>query len=239
MPPKHLQSGESARVCVAGEPLLRRGFGVVLRQRQPMPHSENSVGVESVENTLWSGVIFTPVFVLWQLSSRTRFRRLFREEGGVQDYNVKSVSRTCSGTGEELVPGSLCHSVLVERAGELLRLDYSDAGWVAAPAGQVAHWRCEVPEPTTSVKKSLDVEDLMRQFEQLNEEASPSQDKFRYVLALLLLRRRRLRFDGTKTIDDQEFLEVTGTRGEGTFLVPDQQLDDTEVQELQNAVFGT
>ena len=79
----------------------------------------------------------------------------------------------------------------------------------------------------------------MRQFEQLNEEASPSQDKFRYVLALLLLQRRRLRLDGTKTVDDQEFLEVTGTRGEGTFLVPDQLLDDTEVQELQNAVFGT
>ena len=58
-------------------------------------------------------------------------------------------------------------------------------------------------------------------------------------LALLLLQRRRLRLDGTKTIDEQEFLEVTGTRGEGTFLVPDQQLNDTEVQELQNAVFGT
>ncbi len=239
MPPKHLRSGESARVRVAGEPHLRRGFGAVLRQRQPMPLSNDSVGVESVENALWSVVIVAPVFVLWQHSSRTRFRSLFREEGGVQDYNVKSVSRTCSGTGEELVPGSLCHSVLLERAGELLRLDYSEAGWAPPPAGLVAHWRCEVPEATTSAKKSLDVEDLMRQFEQLNEEASPSQDKFRYVLALLLLQRRRLRLDGTKTVDDQEFLEVTGTRGEGTFLVPDQLLDDTEVQELQNAVFGT
>ena len=59
------------------------------------------------------------------------------------------------------------------------------------------------------------------------------------LAGLLLLRRRRLRLDGTKIIDDQEFLEVTGTRGEGTFLVPDQQLDDAEVQDLQRAVFGT
>lgn len=157
----------------------------------------------------------------------------------MQDYNVKPVGRTCAGTGEELVPGSLCHSVLVESNGELSRLDFSEAGWVPPPAGLVAHWRCEVPEPTTGAKKSLDVDDLMRQFEQLNEEASPSHDKFRYVLALLLLQRRRLRLDGSKVIDEQEFLEVTGTRGEGTFLVPDQQLNDTEVQELQNAVFGT
>lgn len=163
----------------------------------------------------------------------------FREEGGLQDYNVKPIGRTCVRTGEELVPGSLCHSVLVEKDGELVRLDYSEAGWVPPPAGLVAHWRCEVPEPTTSAKKSLDVDDLMRQFEQLSEEASPAHDKFRYVLALLLLQRRRLRLDGTTVIDDQEFLEVSGVRGEGTFLVPDQQLEDTEVQELQHAIFGT
>lgn len=156
----------------------------------------------------------------------------------MQDYNVKPVGRTCASTGEELVPGSSCHSVLVEKNGELLRLDYSEAGWLP-PAGMIAHWRCEVPELTTSAKKSLDVEDLMRQFEQLSEEASPAHDKFRYVLALLLLQRRRLRLEGTKIIDDQDFLEVTGTRGEGTFLVPDQQLQDTEVQELQNTIFGT
>jgi len=238
-PPKDIQSGESARVCVAGEPLPQRRFVVVLRQRQPMPRSDDSVGAESSGNPLWSVVGTSPQIVLWQHSSRTRFRRLFREEGGLQDYNVKPVGRMCASTGEELVPGSLCHSVLVESHGELLRLDYSEAGWVPPLAGLVAHWRCEVPEPTTSSKQTLDVDDLMRQFEQLHGEASPSQDKFRYVLSLLLLRRRRLRLDGTKIIDDQEFLEVTGTRGEGTFLVPDQQLDDMEVQELQRAVFGS
>ena len=162
-----------------------------------------------------------------------------KEQGGVQEYNVKSVGRTCAGTGQELVPGSLCHSVLVERDGNQLRLDYSEAGWTQPPHGLLAHWRCEVPEPSATVKKALDVNDLMRQFEQLSEEASPAHDKFRYVLTLLLLQRRRLKLDGTKVIDDQEFLEVTGARGEGTFLVPDQQLDDAEVQQLQDAVFGT
>ena len=87
-------------------------------------------------------------------------------------------------------------------------------------------------------KKALDPDELMRQFEQLCEEASPATDKFRYVLALLLLQRRRLKLDGTKVIDDQEFLELTGSRGEGTFLVPDQSLDDAEVEQMQQQVFG-
>lgn len=157
----------------------------------------------------------------------------------MHEYNVKPVGKICAGTGQELMPGSLCHSVLVEKDGDLLRLDYSDAGWTQPPHGLLAHWRCEVPEVSATVKKSLDVDDLMRQFEQLSDEASPAQDKFRYVLALLLLRRRRLKLDGTKLIDDQESLEVTGARGEGTFLVPVQQLDDAEVRQLQDAVFGT
>jgi hypothetical protein len=128
--------------------------------------------------------------------------------------------------------------VLVDQNGELLRLDYSEEGWGQPPHGAIAHWRCEVPEPVTATKKTLDPQELMRQFEQLSEEASPAHDKFRYVLALLLVRRRRLKLEGTKIIDDQEFLEVTGTRGEGTFLVRNQQLDEAEEQKLQAALFG-
>ncbi|MFM9963025.1 MAG: hypothetical protein ACKV2Q_17590 [Planctomycetaceae bacterium] len=156
----------------------------------------------------------------------------------MQDYNVKPIGRTCATTGQELAPGSLCHSVLVEKNGEFLRFDFSEAGWGEPPAGMIAHWRCEAPEAVAVAKKTLDPLELMRQFEQLSEEASPAHDKFRYVLALLLVQRRRLKLDGTKVIDDQEFLEVTGTRGEGTFLVRDQQLNEAELQEVQNSLFG-
>jgi len=158
--------------------------------------------------------------------------------GGLQDYHVKTIGRACTATGKDLAPGSRCHSVLVEKNGELLRFDYSDEGWAEPPAGTIAHWICEVPEAIIASKKMLDPNELMRQFEQLSEEASPAHDKFRYLLAWLLVQRRRLKIDATRVIDDQEFLEVTGTRGEGTFLVRDQQLDESELQDLQTALFG-
>ena len=156
----------------------------------------------------------------------------------MQDYSVKPIGRTCAASGRELLPGSLCHSVLVEMNGELLRFDFADDSWTGPAAETIAHWRCVVPEPVATTKKSLDPDALMRQFEQLCEEASPARDKFRYVLALLLLQRRRLKRDGTQIIDDQEFLELSGARGEGTFLVPEQQLDDAEVQQMQAELFG-
>ena len=156
----------------------------------------------------------------------------------MQDYNVKPIGRTCAGTGKELVPGSLCHSILVEKNGELLRFDYSDDGWANPPESFLAHWRCDVPEAAAATKKNFDPDELMRQFEQLCEEASPAQDKFRYVLALLLLQKRRLKLEGTKTVDDQEFLELNGARGEGTFLILNQDLEDAEVQQMQESIFG-
>ncbi len=154
------------------------------------------------------------------------------------EYHIKPIGKTCAATGKDLVPGGSCHSVLVEKNGELLRFDFSHEGWSEPPHGAIAHWRCVVPEAEKVAKKALDPDELMRQFEQLCEEASPATDKFRYVLALLLLQRRRLKLDGTKVIDDQEFLELTGARGEGTFLVPDQSLDDAEVEQMQQQVFG-
>ncbi len=157
----------------------------------------------------------------------------------MQEYNLKPIGRICAGTGNELIPGDLCHSVLVEENGEPQRLDFSEAGWSQPPLGVIAHWRCIVPQPVATNKKSLDPDELMRQFEQLTEEANSSHDKHRYLLSLLLLQRRRLKLEGTKTIEDQDFLELTGTRGEGTFLVPDQTLDDQEVQQMQSAIFGS
>ena len=60
IPPKYLSSGDSARVCDAGEPLRERGFVVVIRHGQPMTYSDKLVGVESFENALRSGVIRHP-----------------------------------------------------------------------------------------------------------------------------------------------------------------------------------
>ena len=45
------------------------------------------------------------------------------------DYHLKPLGKTCATTGKPLAPGSVCHSVLVERDGMLMRLDFSDEGW--------------------------------------------------------------------------------------------------------------
>jgi len=150
------------------------------------------------------------------------------------DYQLKPLGKTCAATGQPLAPGSVCHSVVVERDGQFVRLDYSEGGWQGPPASAVGYWQLRVPPPKQA--RSVDPDALMRYFEQLCEEASPSQDVNRYVSALLLLKLRRLKLDDVRCADDGEFLQLSGTRGEGAFDVRRLELPDDELSQLQQAL---
>ena len=76
----------------------------------------------------------------------------------------------------------------------------------------------------------------MRYFEQLCEDANPAQDKFRYILALLLLQKRRLKMEGSRQDGEIAYLELVGSRGEGIFEVRDQQLSAEEIEQLQQTL---
>lgn len=149
------------------------------------------------------------------------------------EYRFKPLGKVCHSTGKPLQPGSICHSVLVEKDGEFLRLDYSDAGWTAAPVGSVGHWRTMVPLPPDPRGLRIDPAALMRYFEQLSEENLPTTDRTRYVAALLLLQRRRLRLEGSEYDGDLEHLVLGGARGEGQFRVPNLDLSPEELEVSQ------
>jgi hypothetical protein len=149
------------------------------------------------------------------------------------DYHFKPPSKICATTGRPLIPGSVCHSVLVEKNGVLTRLDYSPEGWQGPPAGHVGYWQTIVPVLHDPREQRLDPDTAFRYFEQLCEESSPVSERQRYVLALLLLQHRKVRLDGTRTEEDGEILELSGRSGEGTWQVRNLQLSEAETQQIQ------
>lgn len=150
------------------------------------------------------------------------------------EYRFPPLGKVCSATGKPLAPGSTCRSALWEQNGQQVRKDFSDEGWIGPPAGAIGYWVMQVPEQAGPPK--LDPEQLMRYFEQLTEEASPSQDETRYLLALLLLQQRRLKLETVRSDEDGDVLVLAGTRGEGTFEVPHLRLADADIQARQNSL---
>jgi hypothetical protein len=149
------------------------------------------------------------------------------------EYQFRPLGKTCAGTGRALSPGERCVSALVEKNGEVQRLDYSHEAWNGPPEGTIGVWKCQVPPAASITASRVDPERLLQFFEQLLEMGNPAHDRLIYVVALYLLQRRRLRLEGAMFDDDGvSRLNLIGSRGEGPYHIRDQQLPEAELQAL-------
>ncbi|MFM9996570.1 MAG: hypothetical protein ACKVU4_12315 [Phycisphaerales bacterium] len=129
-------------------------------------------------------------------------------------YEIARPTGVCAATGRAIAPGEPFVAVLVEAgsAGEesLQRRDYHAESWADGavlaelkPAPRVlGHWRAVMPEPNASGRTIIDDEALADLFEQSLDEGGggdddPSRASFRFVLALLLVRRKLLKPAGS------------------------------------------
>ena len=155
------------------------------------------------------------------------------------DFHFRTRAKACSVSGEPFAAGDICWSVLVHEDGKLARKDISNAAWEGPPEGCVGHWKTEIPHDVTSTKPKLDADSLFDYFVQLSEQPNNTERDYQYVLALLLLRKRRLILDDTVEIDDRPTMRLIGSSGEGPFDVPEAELSDEQIDTLQQQLFGT
>lgn len=122
-----------------------------------------------------------------------------------QPFAIPRSTNRCASTGEALVPGELMVVVLLDghSEDELERLDYSFKAWEGGARPDedrrvFATWRTHVNEPGKKQDAIISADGLLDLFEQLGEAEEPKRVAFRYVLALMLMRKRQLEYVGTK-----------------------------------------
>lgn len=139
----------------------------------------------------------------------------------VPAYDIERPTGRCALTGRVLQPGEAYMATLVEvdggpepNAGEstrgkssrraaaalgLKRLDVSmevwNQGW--RPPRLFSYWKSTVPQPNQKKRLFVDDEVLMNIFRRLGESDQPERLAFRFVLGLILMRKRLLRYEGT------------------------------------------
>jgi hypothetical protein len=111
------------------------------------------------------------------------------------DFEVQRSTRRCAATDRPLEPGDECYSVLEVQGADVIRKDYCREAWNGPPESAFGWWKSRVPEPTTKKIKLAPNEVLLELFDQLAEQ--PRLEDMRYVLALLLVRRRVFRLETT------------------------------------------
>ncbi|HEY4759303.1 MAG TPA: hypothetical protein VIH42_01855 [Thermoguttaceae bacterium] len=148
------------------------------------------------------------------------------------DYEVQNFTRRCTATGRELAPGEWYYSVLVADGAELKRYDYTLDAWQGPPEKAIGYWKSQVPDKSSRRKHWAPNDVILHFFDELAEQ--PDKQDMRYVLTLLLIRRRVFRLEEEQR-DQQgnEVLTVYCPRRETTYTIPAVVPEQSRIDEIQ------
>ena len=160
-------------------------------------------------------------------------------------WDIGRYSGQCAATGAPLLPGSPCIVALVEREDDLsaplVRLDYSQSGWDSplrpkeGPGGVIAFWRTQVAGVNEKRRGFADDQTLLDLFDRLGSDERPHRVRFRFVLMLLLVRKRLLRVTATQSEQGTEtWMVLARGAAEGELPTPvvNPKLDEAATREV-------
>jgi len=160
------------------------------------------------------------------------------------DFEVKTCSRCCVQTGNALQPGEVYFSILaIQEKGqgsETVRSDYCAEAWQGPSEASLGWWRSRVP--VKDEKPKLAPTDVMLNlFTALADKRADTQ--FRYLLGLLLIRRRILRReDSVRNDADQEVLTLFAPRRDERYELivdePNQEQAEQIQQRMIDLLYG-
>lgn len=159
-----------------------------------------------------------------------------------ENWNIRSRAHACSHTAQPFRDGDVFMTVLVEdpKSGELLRRDYSLAAWPEVEPGlglAFSVWRSEYEgvktesRPEIAEKESAEV--LLRR---LIEEDSILTENTRYILAVMLERKKQLKQTGTRETGDDTFLVYEHPKSGEVYIIRDPELKLAQIEEVQKEV---
>jgi hypothetical protein len=154
------------------------------------------------------------------------------------DFEVKACTRRCKATDRQLEPGEVYYSVLEVRGADVIRHDFSSEAWNGPPEGAFGWWKSRIPEPTARQIKLAPNDVLLELFDRLAD--GLEHRDMRYVLALLLIRRRVLRAENSpaelasdRPPSSVETLVVHCPRRDATYEVPVAMPSGERIDQIQ------
>jgi hypothetical protein len=156
-----------------------------------------------------------------------------------QDWTIQSRGHHCAQTNRPFAEGEYFYTVLFLENGAYRREDLSEEAFKARPEEPrpYSYWRAKYVPPPPAQPEAVNkqtAEDLLRAY---MEEPGPEHANARYILALMLERKRILKEVEVKRGDDGSLTRIYEHAKSGeVFVVPDPQLKLAQVEEVQRQV---
>ena len=158
-----------------------------------------------------------------------------------ENWNIRSRAHACAHTGNPFTQGESFYTALFDdpATGDLIRRDFSLAAWDEARslAEPFSFWKSTYEPPVNDAKPEVvekeNAESLLRR---LIEENSPGSENTRYILAVMLERKKILKHTATRDSDDASFLIYEHPKSGEIYIIRDPELKLDQVEAVQREV---
>jgi len=150
----------------------------------------------------------------------------------VEQWEVQRSEGKCDGAERTLEPGEEYYAALVDLKDRFERRDFSCDYWDEHKPEVYSFWKTQIPTPTEKKKLFVDDGVLVNFFERLANETDDLKVNFRFVLTLILMRKRIVKYEDTRSVEGKEIWKVRLVREKESHEVVNPQLDDEQVQQV-------
>ena len=148
------------------------------------------------------------------------------------EYKVGRCTRVCHAQSRPLREGEWYYSVVLEKDEDFERREYSAESWTGPPEDAIGWWKNRMPKSDEKKQVLAPPEvliDLLRQME-----AVPARAKSRYLLALMLMRRKLVRSESGGDGDSSKQILRVEVVADGSWIdVPVCEISRAEAEPLR------
>lgn len=153
--------------------------------------------------------------------------------GGSAGFDVPRPEGHCAVTGRKIEAGEKLFTAIRETPEGIERVDVSPEAWDAFDRSSVlAFWQTVMPAHEQKKKVFVDDEVLCTLFERLSDATETVKVNFRFVLGLILMRKRLVVYDGRKEAGGKDVWIVRMKGKEEKLDLTDPKLDEQQVAEV-------
>ncbi len=148
------------------------------------------------------------------------------------EWDIHKPTGACSGSGKIIQPDEEFIATLIETPQGLGRQDYSIEYWMANKPAAYCYWKSIMPKDDKKKKIFVDNDMLLAFFERLASETDEEKVNFRFVLTLILMRKRLVKYDSSQIIDGKEIWTVKITGRDEKAQVINPNLTEDKIEQL-------
>jgi hypothetical protein len=158
----------------------------------------------------------------------------------LSDWEIKPRSRHCARTQEAFDQGATIYTLLFRDRAGFRREDISEKAWqqIKQNVAPFSFWKSKFQVPPPAAPEPMPKESVEELLRRLVREDLPEHLNARYVLAILLERKRTLKQVDIRESADEKILIYEHVKTGEAFIIPDPRLRLDQLDAVQQEIYS-